>query len=336
MTADETLKRYTIVSSRLQTRRVNWGKLPEEVERLTAAALVFEHCSADTRELDEVSLRQRARLSLYARIHILRSNTRNISIVLCDREADAEVILRNANGLPEYTIRRIQRARPAPDSSTSPEIRVASAAGRLTELEELQWYLKAMFHHRREERDEEESRNFFKGSYSDKFGTYSYQEAGPSNLRQNAPDTRRLPADITPFPPAHPLAQHHFPVFDARRPHVLPSPSTGYADGEDQSSAGYRLLILLVNIAVREALNVALEGVPLLESMQNSGSAPVLNQFPILPRGTPIEPHIVSEFERIILLRRNVPDPTHPDIVTFDARVRAAVFRAGGCIQRGQ
>lgn len=62
MSAAETLNRYSILSSHLKTRRVNCDRLPEEVEKLTAAALIFEHSSVDSKAPDEQSIRRRARL----------------------------------------------------------------------------------------------------------------------------------------------------------------------------------------------------------------------------------------------------------------------------------
>lgn len=63
MSADDTLRRYIIVTPQLRTLPVNCRSLPEEVERITAGALVFEHSKTTADAPDEVSIRRRARLN---------------------------------------------------------------------------------------------------------------------------------------------------------------------------------------------------------------------------------------------------------------------------------
>lgn len=62
MTADDTLNRYTIITAHLHTRPVACRNLPQEVQNLTAHALVFEHSGAALRAPSEDEIRRRARL----------------------------------------------------------------------------------------------------------------------------------------------------------------------------------------------------------------------------------------------------------------------------------
>lgn len=97
---------------------------------------------------------------------------------------------------------------------------------------------------------------------------------------------------------------------------------------DEYQLAEYLMLAVLSNISFREALAVAQEGIPLLESMQGPDNMLTHLQSLELPREMPIDPLIVREFERIVQLRRNVVDPTDPAIIAFDDRVRTAIFRA--------
>lgn len=69
--------------------------------------------------------------------------------------ADTETILRRAGAFPGYTIRPIRRNPPTDGSTNDPAIFANSATGKLTEVGEVQWYLKAMFQRRCEEEREQ-------------------------------------------------------------------------------------------------------------------------------------------------------------------------------------
>lgn len=85
-------------------------------------------------------------LNRSSRLSIIKSNSRSFSVVLPDRVADANLILRNAASFPEYSIRPIRRDLPTSESTEDPTIFANSSLGRLTEVGEVQWYLKAMLH----------------------------------------------------------------------------------------------------------------------------------------------------------------------------------------------
>ncbi|KAG8964475.1 hypothetical protein FRC00_002141 [Tulasnella sp. 408] len=151
-------------------------------------------------------------------------------------------------------------------------------------------------------------------------GTY-----GPSpNLSGRRPVTteRALPSVPTP-PSVRP------PTSSAGSLQVSDSSPVGRDLTDDEHQlAEYQMLVVLSNISFREALAVAQEGIPLLESMQGPDTMLTHLQSLELPRDMPIDPLIVREFERIVRLRRNVLDPTDPAIIAFDNRVRTAIFRA--------
>lgn len=72
-----------------------------------------------------------------------------------ERAADADAILRAAAAFPEYWIRHIRRNPPTDEAANDPAIFANSATGKLTELGEVQWYLKAVFVRRCEEGKQE-------------------------------------------------------------------------------------------------------------------------------------------------------------------------------------
>lgn len=118
-----------------------------------------------------------------------------------------------------------------------------------------------------------------------------------------------------------------------------PAPSIGGTNNEESDPVEYQTQTPLIDIALREALDVALEGVPLLESMQTSDLALVRDQVSVVlrvPSDLPIDPHVVSELERVTRLRQNVTDSAHPDIVRLDACIHVALSRLWDCVQRGR
>ncbi|KAG9027186.1 hypothetical protein FS837_004361 [Tulasnella sp. UAMH 9824] len=294
-----------------------------------------------------------------------------------ERASDAEAILRNARAFPEYSIRRINRNLPTNDPANSPAALANSATGKLTELGEGQWYLKAFFHRRCEEKATAQSKT--KQAEEKVYPQGSSNSGGKSSRRQLKGSERVLehgprqtiskihlfpskerkrtasiklstPLNIPLFGTAGPslnlsvrrpvATEGTNPSIPSLPPVPPPTSSAGSLQVPDSSPtvrdlsdneyqlAEYQILVALSNISFREALAVAQEGIPLLESMQGPETILTHLQSLELPRDMPIDPLIVREFERIVQLRRNVLDPTDPAIVAFDDRVRTAIFRA--------
>lgn len=157
--------------------------------------------------------------------------------------------------------------------------------------------------------------------HTDDVGLQSWRDSVASTGRRDAPGlpTSEMSSTSQPAPP------QALPLIPASQPSQIPDPSpipNGPNDEEFQLAE-----FVLSNRSLREAPAIALDGVPLLAALQGPQSILAHLQLDVLPQDVPIDSTIVSAFERVIRLRRNVTNPTDTEVLALDSRMRSAILR---------
>lgn len=165
--------------------------------------------------------------------------------------------------------------------------------------------------------------------HTDDLGLNQFRNTVASTLRRDSPTTEQQQS-------SQPAPAHDPPPIPTQQNLQAPvtSPTVTDLSNNEYQLAHYQLMIVLSNRSLREALGVALGGVPLLESLQAPDSILTHLESSVLPQDLPFDPAILSAFERIVRLRRNITNSTNPDVVEFDGRVTSAILRVRDQIPR--
>ncbi|KAG8912819.1 hypothetical protein FRC01_004878, partial [Tulasnella sp. 417] len=153
MTQNQTLQKYTVVTPALQHYRIDGSDLVGSIQRLTPWTLVFEHRKKAKRPVQPKYVRNLMSFDSSTVLYVISHPSGQFSILFMTSESDMNTILNHPDHFaPKYSVRRIQRPEePVPERTFSPNTKIS-------ELADVQCYLKAYFQRIYDARVEEKAR----------------------------------------------------------------------------------------------------------------------------------------------------------------------------------
>ncbi|KAG8945203.1 hypothetical protein FRC04_001109 [Tulasnella sp. 424] len=334
MSQNETLQKYTVVTRLFKDYPIDCHDLVGSVCRLTPWALIFEH-HGTTSPPALKEIKGIAKLNTKTKIHVIAHSSRDFSIVLFRTQNNLNKVFSRANDFaPQYTARLIQK-----DEETAPE-RKFSASPKISELADLQCYLKAFFYKAcndevdklaRERRmwregpvppadSPDPTAGKDKSSKSRRLRRKDHEHDAIERARRSFQAALRdgrgplsngfIPPLPVPNPPRPSNTRKRFrspspPPPPSNRPRTSIAPSFTYKQVIEQLPTAIfgRLLLQLANTAFRDALQVVLSGMPLLKELSN-----VERTEEASPSGSPSQGHRTRLVPGVALLEPGIAD----------------------------